>query len=210
MELFIFIFEIIGTAAFAVSGAMTGVAKKMDTFGVCILGLTTATGGGMIRDVVLGVTPPAAFRDPVYAVISIAVSIVVFFVLRRQKTMHEVKGKKAFDLILLVTDSAGLGIFTVCGVRTAIECGYISNHFLVLFVAVVTGVGGGVLRDIFAGDRPYIFVKHIYACASLIGALAAMLVWIQVGQSAAMLIGFIVVTAIRLLAARFRWSLPKA
>ena len=81
---------------------------------------------------------------------------------------------------------------------------------IVLFVAVVTGVGGGVLRDIFAGDRPYIFVKHIYACASLIGALAAMLVWIQVGQSAAMLIGFIVVTAIRLLAARFRWSLPKA
>lgn len=210
MELFIFIFEIIGTAAFAVSGAMTGVAKKMDIFGVCILGLTTATGGGMIRDVVLGVTPPAAFRDPVYAVISIAVSVVVFFVFRRQKTMHEVKGKRAFDLILLVTDSAGLGIFTVCGVRTAIECGYISNHFLVLFVAVVTGVGGGVLRDIFAGDRPYIFVKHIYACASLIGALAAMLVWIQVGQSAAMLIGFIVVTAIRLLAARFRWSLPKA
>lgn len=210
MELFIFIFEIIGTAAFAVSGAMTGVAKKMDIFGVCILGLTTATGGGMIRDVVLGVTPPAAFRDPVYAVISIAVSIVVFFVFRRQKTMHEVKGKKAFDIILLLTDSAGLGIFTVCGVRTAIECGYISNHFLVLFVAVVTGVGGGVLRDIFAGDRPYIFVKHIYACASLIGALAAMLVWIQVGQSAAMLIGFIVVTAIRLLAARFRWSLPKA
>ncbi|MFQ9148395.1 MAG: trimeric intracellular cation channel family protein [Eubacteriales bacterium] len=254
MELFIFIFAIIGTAAFAVSGAMTGVAKKMDIFGVCILGLTTATGGGMIRDVVLGVTPPAAFRDPVYAVISIAVSVVVFFVFRRHKsenkfsdqtvlrlsrhrvvnfesrtsrlskppqnctygtegvdmTMHEGKGKKAFDLILLVTDSAGLGIFTVCGVRTAIECGYISNHFLVLFVAVVTGVGGGVLRDIFAGDRPYIFVKHIYACASLIGALAAMLVWIQVGQSAAMLIGFIVVTAIRLLAARFRWSLPKA
>lgn len=210
MELFIFIFEIIGTAAFAVSGAMTGVAKKMDIFGVCILGLTTATGGGMIRDVVLGVTPPAAFRNPVYAVISIAVSIVVFIVFRRHKTMHEGKGKRAFDIILLVTDSAGLGIFTVCGVRTAIECGYISNHFLVLFVAVVTGVGGGVLRDIFAGDRPYIFVKHIYACASLIGALAAMLVWIQVGQSAAMLIGFIVVTAIRLLAARFRWSLPKA
>ena len=210
MELFIFIFEIIGTAAFAVSGAMTGVAKKMDIFGVCILGLTTATGGGMIRDVVLGVTPPAAFRDPVYAVISIAVSVVVFFVFRRHKTMHEGKGKRAFDIILLVTDSAGLGIFTVCGVRTAIECGYISNHFLVLFVAVVTGVGGGVLRDIFAGDRPYIFVKHIYACASLIGALAAMLVWMPVGQSAAMLIGFIVVTAIRLLAARFRWSLPKA
>ena len=125
-------------------------------------------------------------------------------------TMHEWKGKRAFDLILLVTDSAGLGIFTVCGVRTAIECGYISNHFLVLFVAVVTGVGGGVLRDIFAGDRPYIFVKHIYACASLAGALAAMLMWMPVGQSAAMLIGFIVVTAIRLLAARFRWSLPKA
>ena len=89
MELFIFIFEIIGTAAFAVSGAMTGVAKKMDIFGVCILGLTTATGGGMIRDVVLGVTPPAAFRDPVYAVISIAVSIVVFFVFRRHKSENK-------------------------------------------------------------------------------------------------------------------------
>lgn len=210
MELFIFIFEIVGTVAFAVSGAMTGVAKHMDIFGVSILGLTTATGGGLIRDVFLGITPPAAFVDPVYALIACGVSILAFFAFTKRITPHEGRGKKIFDLVLLSTDSAGLGIFTVCGVRAAISHGYAGNAFLVIFVAVVTGVGGGVLRDIFAGDRPYIFVKHIYACASLAGAVLTVLLWNFAGQSAAMLSGFAAVTLIRLLAAKFRWSLPKA
>ena len=78
-----------------------------------------------------------------------------------------------------------------------------------LFVAVVTGVGGGVLRDIFAGDRPYIFVKHIYACASLAGAAACMLLW-SAGENLALLTGCALTVVLRLCAAVFRWSLPKA
>lgn len=222
MDLFIFIFEIIGTAAFAVSGALTGLGKHMDIFGVCILGLTTATGGGMIRDLVLGITPPAMFENPIYVAISIAVSVVVFlpFVRRRlymnsdDSAAKPELDRKLFDVILLLTDSAGLGIFTVCGAKVAIDAGYdtarFDNYFLIIFVAVLTGVGGGVIRDIFAGNRPYIFIKHIYACASIAGAVVCALLWRFAGQNASMLAGFAVVTAIRLCAAKFRWSLPKA
>ena len=110
---------------------------------------------------------------------------------------------------MLISDSAGLGIFTVVGVKLAIDAGFIENPFLIIFVAVVTGVGGGVLRDVFAGDRPYIFVKHIYACASIAGAIVCALMWNIVGQNVSMATGFAVVTLIRLLAARFRWSLPR-
>lgn len=206
MDIFILVLELIGTAAFAVSGALVGIGKRMDIFGVCILGLTTAVGGGIIRDVVLGVTPPAAFTDPVYLIIAIIVSLLCFVPAVRRRFDP---GHRFFDLMLFISDSAGLGIFTVCGAGVAVERGFGGNFFLVLFVAVLTGVGGGVLRDIFAGDRPMIFVKHVYACASLCGAVVFMICLNTVGQSVGMLAGFAVVTVMRVLARRFRWSLPK-
>ena len=85
MENFVFIMELIGTVAFAVSGAITGMEKKMDIFGVAILGLTTAVGGGIIRDMLIGNTPPQTFQDPVYAVISIVTAIIVFYLAGRRK-----------------------------------------------------------------------------------------------------------------------------
>ena len=85
METFQFYFELIGAAAFAISGAALGIRKEMDLFGVAMLGMTTAVGGGMLRDTMLGLTPPAALRDPVQALVAIAVSILVFFVWRRRK-----------------------------------------------------------------------------------------------------------------------------
>ena len=91
---------------------------------------------------------------------------------------------------MLISDSAGLGIFTVYGARVAIGAGYEENLFLVLFVAVITGVGGGVMRDLFAGDRPYIFVKHVYACAALLGAIAFAALKPLVGLDGATVIGF--------------------
>ncbi len=207
MSLFILIFEIIGTVAFAISGAMTGLKKNMDVFGVCILGLTTAVGGGIIRDLILGVTPPSAFCDPTNALLALGVSLVFFIPALRRKLFARAK---IFDQLLLLTDSAGLGIFTVCGARVAISAGYGENFFLTIFLAVLTGVGGGVIRDLFAGDRPYIFVKHIYACAALAGGIICTILWRLIGESASMLIGFAVVVVIRLLAAHFHWSLPKA
>ena len=207
MQTFVFILEIIGTIAFAVSGAMTALKKDMDIFGVAILGLVTAVGGGVLRDIILGVTPPTMFRKPIYAVVAILVSVVVFIpTLRRALT----KNHAVYDIVIRVMDSAGLGIFTVMGISTAKNVSDEYNMFLLVFVGVITGVGGGVIRDMMAGNTPYIFVKHIYACASIAGALACVLLWQHAGAVWSMFIGASLVFVIRLLAAHYKWSLPHA
>lgn len=207
MQTFIFILEIIGTIAFAISGAMTALKKNMDIFGVAILGLTTAVGGGAVRDIILGITPPTMFKKPVYAAVAICVSIIVFIpAIRRLLTRNHA----LYDWMMLVMDSLGLGIFTVMGISTAYSVSAEFNLFLLVFVGVITGVGGGLIRDIMAGNTPYIFVKHIYACASLAGALVCALLWKPSGAAMAMFAGAVVVIIIRFLAAHFKWSLPRA
>lgn len=201
------LFEIVGTVAFAISGAMTGMKKKMDIFGVAILGLTTAVGGGALRDIILGNTPPVMFRNPVYAVIAIVTSVILFLP-AVQRLILRIHG--LYDSLMLLMDSVGLGIFTVVGIRTAYAAVAEPGWFLLLFVGVVTGVGGGVLRDIMAGDTPYVFVKHFYACASLLGAVVCILLWSLAGQAVAMAAGAAAVVALRYLAVKYRWSLPKA
>ena len=201
------ILEIIGTVAFAASGAIVGIQKKMDIFGVSILGLTAAVGGGILRDLILNITPPAAFLNPVFAVTAILVSIVIFVPAVRTAFEHK---KKLYDALILVMDSIGLGLFTVVGVQAATEAMAERNLFLISFVGVLTGVGGGILRDIFAGHTPYIFNKHFYACASIIGAWTCLLLWEPLGQVPAMIAGSLLTVILRLLAARFRWSLPRA
>ena len=158
MTIFLLILELIGTLAFAASGTLIGLKKNMDIFGVCILGLTTAVGGGVIRDVILGNTPPATFQNPVYATVAIATALVLFLSRVRHFLMRD---HRRFDRTLFWMDTAGLGIFTVTGVRVAYACAARPPLFLLVFVGVITGVGGGVLRDMMAGDTPYIFVKHV-------------------------------------------------
>ena len=153
METFILILELVGTMAFSASGAMTGIRKNMDIFGVCILGLTTAVGGGVIRDVILGNTPPATFRDPIYAAVALAAALVLFLSRVRRLLMHNTV---LFDRAMFWMDTAGLAIFTVVAIRTAYTLVPQATVFLLAFVGVVTGVGGGVLRDMMAGDTPYI------------------------------------------------------
>ena len=207
MERLFLILELAGTLAFAASGAITGLKKHMDIFGVCILGFTTAGGGGVIRDVILGITPPTTFLDPIYAVVALLTSLVLFLPRIRRLLMWD---QRLYDLVLLIMDSAGLGIFTVAGIRIAYQQASRPTLFLLVFVGVVTGVGGGVLRDVMAGDTPYIFVKHVYASASLAGALTCVGLWPLVGEAAAMLCGGGLVIAIRILSAHFRWNLPHA
>ncbi len=205
METFIFVLEIIGTLAFSVSGAMTAIKKKMDIFGVIILGLITAVGGGVIRDLVLGITPPNTFNNPVYALCSAATSIIVFLPNVRRHFVHH---PKLYDKLMFLMDTAGLAIFTVVGVQIATQRNVDCNLFLLVFVGVITGVGGGVMRDVLAQNMPYIFVKHIYACASIAGALTSAILWLFVPAEAAMTVGAAVVVLIRVLSAHFRWSLP--
>lgn len=207
MDRFILIVELIGTMAFAASGAMTGIKKNMDIFGVCILGLTTAVGGGVIRDLILGNTPPATFQDPIYATVAVLTSLVLFLPGVRRLLMWD---PVLYDLCLFLMDTAGLGIFTVVGIRVAYAHAPRATLFLLAFVGVITGVGGGVLRDVLAGDTPYIFVKHIYACASLVGAVICGLLWHYAGEGLSMLAGAAAVFLIRGLSAHFRWNLPHA
>ena len=201
------VFEIFGTIAFAASGAMTGLSKKMDIFGVVTLGIVTSVGGGVIRDLVLGNTPPATFSNPVYALVATVVSIVLFIPAVRRFML---RNQRLYDRAMLVMDSVGLGIFTVVGIETAYLADK-SNVFLLLFVGMVTGIGGGVLRDVLAGNTPYIFIKHFYASASLIGAVVCIGIWEFFERPGiAMLAGSLCILVLRFLAARFRWSLPKA
>lgn len=194
-----FILEMIGTLAFAISGATIGIDNHMDIFGVSILGLTTAVGGGIIRDIILDMSPPAAFQMPLYALTAIAVSLLMFIPAIRRRV-------KRGSFILLLMDSIGLGIFTVVGVQAAANT---DNAFLSVFVGVVGGVGGGVLRDLFALTKPVIFVKHFYASASLAGALLCVFLW-DLGEVPAMTIAAAAVVILRLLAAKYKWRLPRA
>jgi len=230
LSFIVLIFELIGTVAFSISGAMVGLRRKMDIFGIFILGLCTAVGGGVIRDVVLGRTPPASFVHPIYAVTAALSAMLTFFPAWTRMIEHN---QLFYDRLMLIMDSIGLGIFTVVGVRAAYAVVYEPSLYLLIFVGVITGVGGGMLRDVLAGEMPLIFRKHFYACASIIGAVVYVAVWtigvrltggaggtnlhpvsIVTGvgvyiQYAAMAAGALTVFVLRLLAAHYEWSLPR-
>ncbi len=207
-ETILTIFVLIGTVPAAISGAMLGIQKEMDIFGVSILGLATGVGGGAIRDIVLGITPPAMFVDPIYALTAIGTSMLTFFpLIHHEFTKHP----KLYEMLMLVTDSMGLGVFTMVGVQTAYAQEQHYSFFLIIFVGTITGVGGGVLRDLLAGRVPYILAKHhLYATACIIGAVAGALLWPVIGDLWAMVAGALLIFLIRMLAAHYRWSLPKA
>jgi len=199
MQTFLFLLELAGTVAFAVSGAVLGIEKHMDIFGVGLLGITTAVGGGILRDLVVGLTPPRAFQDPMYLLVALGVSVVLFFPFVRRLIGR-----------MLLMDATGLGIFTITGINTAITLADCTDPLLLVFVGLLTGTGGGVLRDVLAGDMPYILRKHIYASASIAGGILYLLlrqVWHGPG---AILTGVLVVVGIRCAAAHFEWNLPRA
>lgn len=209
MEHMLFILDMIGTIAFALSGAMTAINKKMDVLGVIILGMVTAVGGGMIRDIILGIVPPQAFRDPLYALTALVTSLFIFvFIYFRVKGYQEISGQR-FAQALMLADTLGLGVFTVVGVKAAFDNRMAMNYFLPVFLGTITGVGGGLLRDMMAGDRPYIFVKHVYACASILGAFVCAFLWKTAGEETAMMSGAVCVIIMRFLAIKFKWNLPR-
>lgn len=205
-SLFTLIAEIIGTVSFSISGAVTAIKKGMDLFGVIILGLTTAVGGGIIRDLILGINPPKTFTNPIYGSIAVAAAVITFIIMAAHR---EPKSTASHDLLMFWMDTIGLAIFTVVGISTAYEISDSYSAFLLIFVGVITGVGGGVVRDMFAGNTPYIFVKHIYACACISGSLICVLLWKPFGMIPAMLAGAAAVVALRYLARQFKWNLPR-
>ena len=158
---------------------------------------------------ILGIVLPAMFRNPIYTLVATITSCVVFMILYLKKELLQGHNRETYDKIMLVMDSIGLGIFTVVGVNTGISHGYVDYMFLLVFLGTITGVGGGLLRDIMAGVPPYILVRHIYACASIVGAIVCVLLYRHFGAVASMVGASAVVVLIRYLAAHYRWNLPK-
>lgn len=205
-----FMVELIGTIAFACSGAMVAIEKRLDLLGVVVLGVTTAVGGGMLRDIIIGIHPPTLFMKPVYVLTAFAAVVALFLIIRCRAMPIEALSSVTYERVMNLLDAIGLGAFTVVGIDTAIAAGYEEYHFLMVFLGVITGVGGGILRDIMAGQTPYVLKKHVYACASIAGAVCYVALLDVMQQAMAMVISAVLVVAIRLLARHYKWNLPTA
>ena len=200
--------EILGTIAFSISGAIEAMKKGLDLLGVLVLGLVTAVGGGIFRDIIIGKLPPAAFQNPMNAELALLTAFFAFIIgmiVSRQDKKHS----KIWNPLLLLSDAVGLGTFTVLGIRYVQEQTNYTSTALLLFVGVVTGVGGGLIRDLFAGNVPYIFKKHVYATASIAGAVAYLCLQRIGYHTLATTISVVLVVLLRLMAAHFQWNLPR-
>lgn len=205
-----FIVEMIGTVAFACSGAMVAIKKQLDLLGIVVLGVTTACGGGMLRDILIGRIPPALFVKPVYVLVAFITVMILFLYVKYSSFSMELLASHGYERVMNLLDAIGLGAFTVVGIDTGIAAGFEAYHFLVIFLGVITGVGGGLLRDIMAGQTPAVLRKHIYACASIAGAMIYVLFMKIMPRNPAMIISAVLVVVIRVLARHYEWNLPKA
>ena len=203
----LFMIEMIGTVAFACSGAMVAIQKDLDLLGILVLGVTTACGGGMIRDLLIGSTPPTLFIHPVYVAVAAASTLILFLFVQFLHSSRNILQSALYDSALSLMDAVGLGAFTVVGINTAISAGFEEYRFFLVFLGVITGVGGGILRDIMANETPAILKKHIYACASLAGALLYTYTR-GLSRELSMVCSALLVVIIRILARKYRWNLP--
>ena len=202
-------FDLVGTIAFAISGAIVAIRHKMDLFGVNALAICTATGGGMLRDILIGQTPPWMFQNPFYVAVSALTANIVFLLMYYHRKLSG-RAEAMYDRTLFWFDTLGLAAFTVDGVMTGIDAGFGTNLFLIVFLGFMTGVGGGALRDVLANQMPDIFRKHVYALSVIAGALVMAFLFRMTGRTrGAMTAGFSTVILLRCLAAHYRWNLPR-
>jgi uncharacterized membrane protein YeiH len=200
METFVLVLDLIGTFVFALSGAMMGVRRRLDIFGVLVLSFAAATAGGITRDLLIGSTPPAALSDWRYPMVSLSAGIVTFFwspVIERLQTP------------VRMFDAMGLAVFAVAGTQKALEFGLLPPMAAAL--GMLTGIGGGMLRDVLLGEVPLVLRAELYAVAALAGAsvvaagdvLGAPSV-VSVSLGAGLCFG------LRMMALRYGWHLPVA
>ena len=198
---FIYIFDLFGTMAFAVTGAFKAIEHKSDIVGIIILSIITGVAGGTIRDIIIGKFPPNSISDPTYVGISVASGIALFFLYPHLQ--------KHWNLFLKF-DAIGLGVFSITGATFAYNI-FGLNFLAIAFAGILTAVGGGILRDVFVNEIPFIFVKELYVTASFVGVIVFYgLLAGNVPLFAASIIGIIVTTATRLVAMKYNWNLPRA
>jgi uncharacterized membrane protein YeiH len=193
------VMELIGTVAFAISGAIVAIKKGLDYFGIVFLAIITAVGGGIIRDTIINVDLPVALANPIYVIVSIisAAFTILFY-------KHILLQKRA----LVFFDAVGLAAFAAIGAEVALKNGF-EMPFVIIVFALLTGTGGGTLRDVFAREIPFIFVKEIYAVAAIAGGIAYIIALRFVPSIVAMYICFGVTLLLRLIAIKKNIHLKK-
>lgn len=208
-EVVIMILEIVGTIAFAISGALIAISCGLDIFGVTFTGVITAVGGGILRDVFIGKSIPLIFLNT-YIFAVAAVTAIIVFIIAYVNRLHFKELKEKIDHINNIFDAAGLSAFTVTGTEVAFEAGFSDKILFVILMGMITGVGGGIFRDVLVSKTPYVLKKHVYALASVLGSLVYYLMRMYIGEKViGTIVAMLSVFIIRMLATRFRWELPK-
>lgn len=191
--------DLLGTAAFAASGALAGIRREMDIFGVLVLGLVTATGGGTLRDLLLGDTPPFIFQNETYLYLSVIVSLAVFVCHHRLDFLKHP---------LIYFDAIGLGTFVVIGTGKALD--FEMGFFGSVMMGVLTATAGGMTRDVLSNQVPLVLQREVYASACLAGgSLLFILHHTPLPHSWSLIASASTVIILRLLAVRYDWSLPR-
>ncbi len=199
-EVFIYVLDLFGTMAFAVTGAFKAIEHKADIVGIIILATITGVAGGTIRDIVLGEFPPNSIADPAYVIITVATGVAIFFLYSHLKKHWNV---------FLKFDAIGLGVFTIIGATFAYNI-FGLNYLAMVLAGILTAIGGGILRDVFVNEVPIVFVKELYATASFVGVtIFFLLLMAGIELYAATIAGIIITTGLRLVAMKYNWNLPK-
>ena len=197
---FIYILDLFGTMAFAVTGAFKAIEHKMDIVGILLLATVTGVAGGTIRDVVMGQFPNS-LSDPAYVIITVLSGVSIFFLYSHLR--------KHWNLFLKF-DAIGLGVFAIIGATFAYNLAGL-NFLAIMLAGMLTAVGGGILRDVFVAQVPIVFVKEFYVSASFIGITVFYFTLYFGGELySATILGIILTTTLRLIAMKFNWNLPRA
>ena len=200
LELLPYVLDLAGTFVFALSGAMAGVKRKLDLFGVLVLSFVAANTGGIIRDILIGATPPGAISDWRYLGVSLAAGIITFY--------FSSAISQRWNPVLLF-DAAGLALFAVSGAHKALVYGL--NPVMATLLGMLTGIGGGMARDVLLAEIPTVLRSDLYAVAALVGAAVVVIAnMLQLPSGAAALVGAAFCFGLRVLAIRNGWQLPVA
>ena len=198
-EFFIYVLDLFGTVAFAITGAFKAIEKKLDIVGILVLATITGVAGGTIRDVILG-RIPNSIVDPNYVIVTIASGLVIFFLYSRLK--------KHWNLFLKF-DAIGLGVFTIIGATFAYNV-FGLNFLAILLAGILTATGGGILRDMFVNQVPIVFIKEFYLSASFIGiVIFSVILYFTNELYYATIVGIALTSSLRLIAMKYNWNLPK-
>lgn len=199
-SIIIFILDLFGTAAFAVTGALRAIEHKYDIVGVIILATVTGILGGVMRDAILGIFPPHNFSDTIHIVLTTITAIFIFYLYQRIKK---------YENLFNIFDAVGLGVFTFTGASIAYSL-YSTNVVLIVISSLVTAFGGGILRDVLVREPPIVFTKEVYAVASFIGVIIFLImVNLKLQFEYTAIVVILVTTGIRLISIKLHWNLPK-